>query len=358
MQKKINLRKIINISLAFLLSVPSMANAMEGDGSKGEKDAGGNLTAQIRAEVDRVLRSFEENMNAYYERTRNPKRIAITPSRETPKEAVQPPKGQTAIEQDRIASLVKAEQDHEIKAKEKAEAIAKETFKDRKAQLELGDPIANNTLLHEGARKKSMELPNMPHPSEEQALEKMRLGEDVTIGQINHNSAAKENFEKGLDSGQLRAWTYLKDLKGIEGIRAQTVLDDYIPLMARFQSLAIFKEPIETEQPTLEEIEEALKFNLLAPGSMSTLWQSGLSGAQLDVWIYLKRNFGTQLSGIPLRRILGRYIPACQRLVEKGDSRPAWERIQIEANKIVPPPQPRGIRGGRGGKQTRSEIPQ
>jgi len=71
MKNTSNLRKIASISLAFLISASYAANAMEG------KEEDKELTARIRAEVARVLDNFQHNMNAYYARTRNPKRITI-----------------------------------------------------------------------------------------------------------------------------------------------------------------------------------------------------------------------------------------------------------------------------------------
>jgi hypothetical protein len=70
MKKRVNIRKIINVLFMSLVYLFPVAHAMERE----------ELTAQIRSEVKRILRNFQRNMDAYYERTRKPKRVPIIPT--------------------------------------------------------------------------------------------------------------------------------------------------------------------------------------------------------------------------------------------------------------------------------------
>jgi len=106
MKRKTTTNKIANVSLALLVSTAYVTKAMEGkDHQLAEGKARSNwlrsyeytaedlealkeaakLKAQIHVEVSRILMGFEKNMNTYYERTGNPKKISITlPQLDTP----------------------------------------------------------------------------------------------------------------------------------------------------------------------------------------------------------------------------------------------------------------------------------
>jgi hypothetical protein len=89
MRKDVIIRKITNASLALLLSASCGVNAMEVGGVLEGKEnpfvsrtsqqhdsvKRSSLANQIRARVQEILKGFQENMNAYYKRTGNPKKI-------------------------------------------------------------------------------------------------------------------------------------------------------------------------------------------------------------------------------------------------------------------------------------------
>jgi ankyrin repeat protein len=87
--------KIVNVSLAFLISASHIANAIETDkiGTEGVKPRT-TLTDQVRIEVTRILEQFHRNMEAYYERTRvkrKPVEVEIMPEKVADKEIEVPP---------------------------------------------------------------------------------------------------------------------------------------------------------------------------------------------------------------------------------------------------------------------------
>jgi hypothetical protein len=154
------------------------------------------------------------------------------------------------------------------------------------------------------------------------------------------SSEAETYFGKELNSEQLEAWDYLKSLEGVMKLGPQTIFDDYIPLAIIFQAVAMFSEP-KIKLLNLEEIQEALKFNELKVG--------GLDVSQLGKWIYLKRNFGTELADIDLKVILDKYIPACQALAWERNKTPTLKQIRAKIREEVPANT--GNREGRGGRR-------
>jgi hypothetical protein len=84
MKKKTIIRKIENAFLAYLILALYSVNAMEKDEMVVPAHSG-----KIHAEVQRILRKFQNDMNAYYERTGNSKRVQIASDETAAKDAEQ-----------------------------------------------------------------------------------------------------------------------------------------------------------------------------------------------------------------------------------------------------------------------------
>jgi hypothetical protein len=96
MNKKVFTHTIMSIPLMSFVIISYAAKAMQNDSREREKNEisfpvppqdqdytpekltkSPNLKTQIQAEVQRILKKFQDNMNAYYKRTGNPKRLTI-----------------------------------------------------------------------------------------------------------------------------------------------------------------------------------------------------------------------------------------------------------------------------------------